>query len=267
MKEKKKRFKPPFRPKPGKKIRLKKKSDPYVPSTHESVAISTNQSEREAYNRRDDVPAKTPTVRAVDKSTREIILDKIKQKPTPARHRPQEPAAAPAAELEALVAKAALKIPKLTEAEKREAQIFLGRRIGAHLVDAWLVSLFSGWAVTVGVPSGWWTRPTFFWFPAFGLTDILVGIVYFGFCYQNLGATVGKMIFRLRLQMEKGGKVPWLRAYLRETIGKILAILPAGFGILMSLMREDRRALHDFVFGTRVVNASEASESAPAPRF
>ena len=272
MKEKKKRFKPPFRPKPGKKIRHKKKSDPYIPSTHESIAISTNASERAAYNQT-ETPKPRPAVRAVNKSTREVILEKIKQPSKPAVQRPRPVETRPPAAREDLesvfrnVSDAAMNATALTASEKKEAQVFLARRLGAHLVDFWLVDWIASWAILASLPGSSWGWHSVFWLPTLGLPSILVGLVYFGVCYEKLGATPGKMLFRLKLRMEKGGNVPWLRAYLRETIGKFLSILPAFAGVLMSLMRKDHRALHDFVFGTRVVNASEAIESTATPRF
>lgn len=72
-----------------------------------------------------------------------------------------------------------------------------------------------------------------------------------------LGATPGKWLLGLRV-IDWRGRYPIgpVRAVLRLTAYNVSA-LPLGAGHLLSLLRSDRRTLHDMLAGTRVIRARQ----------
>jgi uncharacterized RDD family membrane protein YckC len=80
----------------------------------------------------------------------------------------------------------------------------------------------------------------------------IVNFLYYGWFYTNKGATPGKMVMGLRVvDHETGTNISWGAAILRQ-IGQwfdwILLI-----GVLMACFRRDKRALHDFMAGSQVL--------------
>jgi uncharacterized RDD family membrane protein YckC len=86
-----------------------------------------------------------------------------------------------------------------------------------------------------------------------GAMPFLLMIPYFGYCYSQKGTTLGKMI--LGLQVERypaGGNLTFLKAALREVIGKSVSLLTLGIGYLMIFFQPEKRALHDLMFESQV---------------
>ncbi|WP_145414324.1 RDD family protein [Paenibacillus xylanexedens] len=72
------------------------------------------------------------------------------------------------------------------------------------------------------------------------------------------GRTVGKRICGIRIQMYDTQESPKITTMLmRVLVAGIVYVLTLGIGIIVSAfmvgMREDRRAIHDFIAGTEVV--------------
>src|SRR5207249_1882871 len=65
------------------------------------------------------------------------------------------------------------------------------------------------------------------------------------------GATLGKMAINARIVQKDGSKLGFGRAWLRWA-GTVVSRLTLGIGYLMIALREDKRALHDLMAGTRV---------------
>ncbi len=86
------------------------------------------------------------------------------------------------------------------------------------------------------------------------LSRLVVIYFYYGWFYSEKGASPGKMLLGLRI-VETGThrNLNYTRAFLRESVGKFIsgAILLIGF--LIAGFREDKRALHDLIFESRVV--------------
>ena len=61
-----------------------------------------------------------------------------------------------------------------------------------------------------------------------------------------------KMLFGIQVRSTTLGPLTWGQAALR-TIGYVLSSLFLGAGFLWMLFNRDRRALHDFIAGTRVI--------------
>jgi len=84
--------------------------------------------------------------------------------------------------------------------------------------------------------------------------NIVLTVAYFGWFYANKGATPGKMVLGLKVvDMESRGNLSYLQTFLREVIGKSLSAFLLLGGYLIAGFRSDKRALHDLLFGTQVV--------------
>ncbi|TQR20495.1 RDD family protein [Psychrobacillus vulpis] len=72
------------------------------------------------------------------------------------------------------------------------------------------------------------------------------------------GYTVGKRIVGIRIVKIDGSNVNFWTMFKREIIGWILYSLTFGIGVIVSAfmvgLREDKRAIHDFIAGTYVTS-------------
>ena len=66
------------------------------------------------------------------------------------------------------------------------------------------------------------------------------------------GKTLGKKVCGIRV-VGQDGPVGWLRAILRETVGKWISAIILGIGFLMVAFHKEKRGLHDLIAGTWVV--------------
>lgn len=83
---------------------------------------------------------------------------------------------------------------------------------------------------------------------------IVVPLGYFGYFYSKKGASPGKMVMDLRvLRDDTGTHLSFWRAVGRESFGKFLSMITLYVGFFLAAFREDKKALHDLAFGTRVV--------------
>ena len=82
------------------------------------------------------------------------------------------------------------------------------------------------------------------YYPIFLLYDVWLNGTY--------GATLGKMAIGAKILMIDGSPIGYGTAFLRW-LGARLSDFVFGFGYLLIAMREDKRALHDLLAGTRVV--------------
>ncbi|MBF0107061.1 MAG: RDD family protein [Deltaproteobacteria bacterium] len=86
------------------------------------------------------------------------------------------------------------------------------------------------------------------------IVSIAAATLYYGLFYKKKGATPGKMVFGLRVvDSETGNFIGIGRTFLREFIGKILSMLILMIGYIMAGFRGDKKALHDLIFGTQVL--------------
>lgn len=79
----------------------------------------------------------------------------------------------------------------------------------------------------------------------------LCGFLYPVVFHWLWGQTFGKMIVRIRVVTVAGGSLS-LGASVLRWVGYVLSYLTLGIGYLMAGLREDKRALHDLVAGSRV---------------
>ena len=89
------------------------------------------------------------------------------------------------------------------------------------------------------------------------LVSIGVPALYEIFLISAYGATLGKMLMKVKVVTAEGGRVSYARATGRH-FAKLLSALILMIGYLMAFWDEEKRALHDRMCRTRVV-ASDAS--------
>jgi uncharacterized RDD family membrane protein YckC len=104
-------------------------------------------------------------------------------------------------------------------------------------------------------PDAPWTPVQFAIVAGYLFLKLLFSYGYYGWWYTRRGTSPGKWSVGLQIvDAESGGRIPTFhRAFLRETAGKLLSVLPFMGGYLVAAFRKDRRALHDILFKTRVV--------------
>jgi uncharacterized RDD family membrane protein YckC len=133
-------------------------------------------------------------------------------------------------------------------------------RFGAVLIDAILL-----WVVNAGIT----LAAGFSVFQSFGarpprpigfssgrialfFVEIFIGLAYEVVLIGAYGATLGKMACHIKVVVEDGSKVSYLRSLGRH-FAKALSSFTCGIGYLMAGFDEEKRALHDRICSTRVV--------------
>jgi uncharacterized RDD family membrane protein YckC len=76
--------------------------------------------------------------------------------------------------------------------------------------------------------------------------------LYHVLLWMRWGQTVGKMAVRIKVLSAEGGPVTLGQAAVR-LLGFAASVLPLGLGVLLALFDDQRRALHDRLAGTVVV--------------
>lgn len=143
-----------------------------------------------------------------------------------------------------------------TESAKSEVSYepgSFGVRALAYLVDLFIVSTVTS-IVDFTLSTGLFFMPDFVWFGLGRLVSFGVIFCYFGWFYAEKGATPGKMLFNLEvMETGTGRRLGYMRTFFRETVGKFLSGLIFGIGYLIVLFRDDKKAMHDMIFDTRVM--------------
>ncbi|MFQ5828403.1 MAG: RDD family protein [Candidatus Methylomirabilia bacterium] len=124
------------------------------------------------------------------------------------------------------------------------------------LANAWL--LFSSWAVVLYLsvtrrPGDLLSLTALGGFLA--VLGVLLRAIYWIVFVGGCGQTPGKMALGLQVVRRDGRAVRYGRAASRW-IGTGLAALPLGLGFLGLLVTREKRGLHDWLAGTRVVRAA-----------
>lgn len=134
----------------------------------------------------------------------------------------------------------------IDDAPSADASGFLDRLV-AFYVDAKIVLLAAGLVGMALVYCG---------FPeaVAGTVLPLGGLAYYALLNADLRQTPGKWIVGIRALSADGAPLD-KRASLKRSAAYFLSALPLGFGFLTALFRSDKRAWHDRVAGSRVVEA------------
>jgi uncharacterized RDD family membrane protein YckC len=77
------------------------------------------------------------------------------------------------------------------------------------------------------------------------------------FFLGTYGATLGKMLMKIKVVTPDGGRISYARATGRH-FAKILSGIICYIGYLMAFWDDEKRALHDRMCGTRVITQEEA---------
>ena len=85
--------------------------------------------------------------------------------------------------------------------------------------------------------------------------SIGISMLYEAFFLVRFGATPGKMVFKLRVITPDGGGISWGRAIGRY-FAKILSSITLLIGYIMAGFDPEKRALHDYIAGTRVIRTA-----------
>lgn len=87
---------------------------------------------------------------------------------------------------------------------------------------------------------------------------VLIPVIWYGY-------TIGKKATGVRILRKNGAKVGVGRMILREFVGSLVYALTLGIGIIVSAfmvgLRDDKRAIHDFIAGTYVTHQSPEKNS------
>lgn len=86
-----------------------------------------------------------------------------------------------------------------------------------------------------------------------------VYIVYETIFSSGGRATLGKYLLNIRVRARDGGDLPVPKAFVRS-LAYFLSSVTFNLGYLMALFTENKRALHDFVAGSRVVSIRDRSD-------
>jgi uncharacterized RDD family membrane protein YckC len=81
------------------------------------------------------------------------------------------------------------------------------------------------------------------------LIGLFYSVIFVGWC----GQTPGKMLLGLKIIRVDGGEADYIKAFIRW-IGYLISALPLAVGYIMAAFTENKRALHDYIAGTRVVH-------------
>ncbi len=93
------------------------------------------------------------------------------------------------------------------------------------------------------------------------IAAILITVLYYALPLTFNGQTLGKKIFGLRvLPIGEDRSLNLKEALIRETVGKAMSFIALGIGFFMILWHDDRRALHDLLSKTIVVQDAAVAE-------
>src|ERR1051325_6631789 len=135
-------------------------------------------------------------------------------------------------------------------------------RVGAHLVDQILLAVVIR---LVAIPPAFSLSATptaaemvefFNAFAAYFAISLLISGIYYTVMTAHFGATFGKMVFNLRVLKVDGSRIGYWISFFRF-LGSVLSGLILSICYLMFAFRDEKRALHDLIAGTRVVFARE----------
>ena len=87
------------------------------------------------------------------------------------------------------------------------------------------------------------------------LIRLVAMFFYYGWFYNQKGATPGKMVLGLKVvDSTTGIHLNYWQTFFRETIGKFLSGIILLIGFIMAGIRQDKKALHDILFNTQVLH-------------
>ena len=126
------------------------------------------------------------------------------------------------------------------------------QRLFAFLVD-FIVTLPIGFAVNYFIPHLPWYKLV--------LLCTMMCWVYYVLMDWKFGATVGKMVLRIRVQRDGDAKnLTLLQAVLRETVCKLISVIPLNMGYISVTRTPKKQAWHDMMVKSVVVKTVSQKE-------
>jgi uncharacterized RDD family membrane protein YckC len=87
---------------------------------------------------------------------------------------------------------------------------------------------------------------------------VLISLAYHTYYYQKTGSTLGKKVFNLKVvDARTGALLSFKQVFLREVVGKFLSSATFMIGYIMAGVRQDKRALHDLIADTQVLEINQ----------
>ena len=134
-----------------------------------------------------------------------------------------------------------------------------GVRFAAYVIDLFILSILllfirvPVFFATVFNPASPLKYAVFFRFTPIDIILYLLTATYFVLLTYLTGSTLGKMLMNIKVVNVDGSKLTFINILLRETIGRYLSKLILFIGYFMIGPDEEKRALHDRIYDTRVV--------------
>jgi uncharacterized RDD family membrane protein YckC len=98
------------------------------------------------------------------------------------------------------------------------------------------------------------------------LVWIAVYLVYETWLSSGGRATVGKLIMGIRVRAKDGSDLSVPRAFFRS-LGYFVSATPVNLGYVLALFTPNKRALHDYIGGSRVISVKERGDLAQGAVF
>lgn len=157
-----------------------------------------------------------------------------------------------ASQYQELQSEIALLKPSASGAEGEFEPVGFWMRVLAYFLDQ-LVLGAAGYLIFGSPPTNVTTFPEIIQLMGarMGYSFLISTIYYVGMTGQ-FGATLGKMVIGAKIVRVDGSKIGFGIAFLRM-LASIVSSLTLGIGYLIVAFRDDKRALHDLIVGTRVI--------------
>jgi uncharacterized RDD family membrane protein YckC len=136
-------------------------------------------------------------------------------------------------------------------------RISLGRRLAAAGVDGLIVFFGFGFAISslVGSASSTSEGLEFHLDGVAALALFAAWLIYFVALEAALGATVGKLLFGVRVRTADGAQIGWVAALIRNLL-RVVDVCFGFVGLLLIWFTPRRQRLGDYAAGTVVVERS-----------
>jgi uncharacterized RDD family membrane protein YckC len=89
---------------------------------------------------------------------------------------------------------------------------------------------------------------------------IVIPVVYSVVLIKRYQATWGKKFFRIKVQIIDGSQMTWMKAFLREGVGKLISSIVLCLGYIWAIFDKRKQTWHDKIAGTVVIQDEPLSK-------